>query len=175
MKRFILAGPLFLLLAACGKKTAGKVVRKARGEAGPKRIEPPTRDVAPASGRIAFTSRRKGDYGIYVMKAEGSEVQRLKSGWFSSWSPDGRRMACVQFFNDTGRFDVVVMDADGSNLKRLTNASDRDSKNPDWSPDGKRIAFESGDINRPDIWVMNADGSDQRSLAPHESSDTAPA
>ena len=53
------------------------------------------------------------------------------------------------------------MNADGSGQRRLTRNPARD-KDPAWSPDGRRIAFNSGS----QIWLMNPDGSGQRSLTP---------
>ena len=56
---------------------------------------------------------------------------------------------------------------DGTGLERLTrwrlNASD-----PDWSPDGQRITFDSGDSGLPgskgNIYIMRADGSGRTRL-----------
>lgn len=70
-----------------------------------------------------------------------------------------------------GHRDIWVMDFDGTNKTRLTDSPFRDSS-PQWSPDGKRILFsravvvdEGGttDIDE-DIYVMNADGSQQTRL-----------
>src|SRR5919202_2895356 len=55
------------------------------------------------------------------------------------------------------------MKADGSGQSRLTNTAGLD-ENPAWSPDGKRIAFESARNGDDDIYVMNADGSAQTPL-----------
>jgi Tol biopolymer transport system component len=55
------------------------------------------------------------------------------------------------------------MNADGSEQTRLTNNSDCDTF-PAWSPDGLRIAFDSGRDGDFDIYVMNADGSGQTRL-----------
>ena len=52
------------------------------------------------------------------------------------------------------------MNADGSDQKNLTNSPAWDY-NPAWSPDG-RITF----ISEGGIWIMNADGSNQRILIP---------
>ena len=57
------------------------------------------------------------------------------------------------------------MDADGEDeyLRRLNN--DAYDGNPTWSPDGQKIAFQSNRAGDSDIYVMDADGSNLRSLA----------
>ena len=66
--------------------------------------------------------------------------------------------------------EIFVVNADGSGERRLTRNTGRDS-NPVWSPDGRRIAFESNwQLN-----VMNADGSGQRRLTRNGGRNFAPA
>jgi TolB protein len=60
--------------------------------------------------------------------------------------------------------DVWTIDADGTDLTRLTNSPEPDF-DPSWSPDGTQIAFRSERSGEPEIWVMNADGTGQRRLA----------
>ncbi|MEO5939062.1 MAG: hypothetical protein ABIQ43_08640 [Sphingomonas sp.] len=79
----------------------------------------------------------------------------------SSWSPDGRRLAFVS--RRDGNNEIYVMNADGSDLKRLTNAVSRES-GPAWSPDGKHISFRSDRDGSVDLYVMDADGSNLRRL-----------
>lgn len=62
-----------------------------------------------------------------------------------------------------GKYRIVVMNADGSDQKNLTNNLFR-SSDPAWSPDGKTIAFTSFINNVPQIFTMKADGSDQKQL-----------
>ena len=64
----------------------------------------------------------------------------------------------------TGLFttDVFVMRADGSHLRRLTHT--RSGLSPVFSPNGKRIAFESDDARASQIYLMNPDGSHVRQL-----------
>ena len=59
--------------------------------------------------------------------------------------------------------DVYTIDADGSNLTPLTNGPIHEF-DPSWSPDGSRIAYrtDAGDVT--EIWLMNADGTDQHRL-----------
>jgi Tol biopolymer transport system component len=59
--------------------------------------------------------------------------------------------------------DVWTIDADGTNLARLTHSPGPDF-DPSWSPDGTKIAFRSERSGEPEIWVMNADGTGQRRL-----------
>jgi len=72
-----------------------------------------------------------------------------------SLSPDGRRIA----------FDLLgilwTMPVAGGPLKRLTGDFD-DLAQPDWSPDGNRIAFQSYRSGNFHIWSVAADGSDMR-------------
>ena len=89
------------------------------------------------------------------MNADGSEQRRLTSeawGGELAWSPLGNKIAFVS--RRDGNAEIYVMNADGSGQRNLTRNTVGD-RNPVWSPDGRRIAFESNwQVN-----VMNADGS----------------
>ena len=60
-----------------------------------------------------------------------------------------------------GNWDIYVMNADGSDLTRLTNATGADLA-PAWSPDGRSIAFTSNRDGNAEIYVMNASGLGRR-------------
>src|SRR5258708_5709941 len=84
--------------------------------------------------------------GLYVMSADGSELRNLsgKMDHVQSpvWSPDGKRIAFLVGKNsDTQLF---VVNADGSNLRQLTNEKKLYCRQPTWSPDSSEIAFECG-------------------------------
>lgn len=60
-------------------------------------------------------------------------------------------------------WEIFVINSDGTGKVRLTNNLGNDTY-PTWSPDGLQIAFQSNSSGRFEIYVMNADGSDQRAL-----------
>ena len=72
--------------------------------------------------------------------------------------PDGQIV--FQSNRADGNQDVYVMNADSSNVRRLTFAPGFDGM-PRWSPDGNRIAFVSDRDGNDEIYVMNVDGSGQ--------------
>lgn len=67
----------------------------------------------------------------------------------------GNKMAVV--LSKDGNPEIYVGDADGSNLRRLTDTGAIDVS-PTWSPDGSRIAFVSDRHGSPQVFVMGVGG-----------------
>lgn len=61
-------------------------------------------------------------------------------------------------------WEIYTVNADGSELVKITNNPSGADVNPAWSPDGTRIAYSRDGIVNEDIYVMNADGTGQKRL-----------
>ncbi len=78
------------------------------------------------------------------MEADGSDRKQLTFSPLDIesepvWSPDGTKIAFARW-NINSRFvEIFVMNADGSDQRRLTQS--REDHSPSWSPDGTKIAF----------------------------------
>ena len=71
-------------------------------------------------------------------------------------------------------FEIYLMNADGSNQTRLTNAPGFDVETA-WSPDGKKIVFRSSRDGENQLYIMNPDGTGQTRLTNNARSDIHPA
>ena len=92
---------------------------------------------------------------------------------YPCWSPDGRHLAFMSLGFPPGGasidYDIYVVGADGTGLRRLTNLPGEDGW-PAWSPDGRTIAFvhqRSEDIEGvSDIYTMAANGGEATRITP---------
>jgi Tol biopolymer transport system component len=132
---------------------------------------------SPNGKLIAFASARADPTGndIWVMNSDGSNPHVLASqvgiDEYPVWSVDGTRLAfgCtlgVILPSSVGDFEICVVNADGSGLRRITDAPGISSAGG-WSPDATRILFSSSRDQAPnsvsscgDIFEMNPDGSE---------------
>lgn len=124
-------------------------------------------------------------FDIYTANADGSGLRALTSNRVytaeGTLSPDGRTIVFTSLKD--GDLDIYTMNVDGTNVRRLTTTEGYDG-GPFFSPDGTKIVYrayhptDSAELAqyrsllaqhlvRPakmEIWVMNADGSDQRQV-----------
>lgn len=124
-------------------------------------------DLSLDGSKIVFASNREDSYNIYVMEVDGSGLTRLTddaAGDFSPrWSPDDKLVA----FSRTG--SLMVMDADGENVRQVTQAKPGPTAGPceagaflgGWSPDGQRLTFYAASSTRSQgqVCTVDIDGS----------------
>ena len=126
-------------------------------------------DAVTAGDGIFFTSDRGngGIYAVYAMNTDGTGQTRLTSSMLDADLPKVSTTSHLVAFGAAtadGNWDIYIMDPSGVGQTRLTNSPYAESW-PDWSPDGKRIAYTRQVSGRSEIWIMNADGTGQHSVA----------
>ena len=134
--------------------------------------------LSPDGTKIVYCSLRDTIYSqIYVMTSDGTGQKRLtdvKTGdaCGPAWSPDGKKIAYYAFANTqpSRNPEIWIMDADGSNPKKVTDHG----MDPSWSPNGQQIAFASHRDGVFQIYSMNADGSNLKRLTKHNAEDSNP-
>lgn len=107
---------------------------------------------------------------IYVMDANGTSVSRLTAdalgAYQPSWSPDGTQITFVRQVNppDSTLTGIFVMNADGSDVRKIASTTHGSDFAPSWSPDGSEVMY--GSIRSEDwgIFVVNADGTGERPI-----------
>ena len=109
------------------------------------------------------------EWGIYELDLATKDVQLVYSSPHKldniRLNPAGDTFAFSMYMggDDYENSEVYTLGVDGSGLTRLTDNDYMDAY-PSWSPDGEEITYLSWGDATLDIWVMNADGEDQRLL-----------
>jgi len=141
--------------------------------------------ISPTGDKIVFTSVRSGDLELWTMDLDGSNLKQLTNtpgydgGAF--FSRDGKKIVwrASRFENDPegladyqrllkmgmirpSKLDIYIMDADGSNVQRVTHFN-KASFGPYFHPSGEKIIFSSN-LGDPkgrefDLYLINIDGS----------------
>ncbi len=123
---------------------------------------------SPDGRRIAFVSDRGGTPQIYVMDVDGGNVRRLSyqggSAYDPAWSPDGKHIAYVAERSGEG-LQIYLMNADGTEPRRLMNPPRGNSESPSWSPDSRHIMCMSTITGRKRLWTLNATTGEARPVA----------
>ncbi|MBD3306957.1 hypothetical protein GF339_11075, partial [candidate division KSB3 bacterium] len=111
-------------------------------------------------GKIVFQSDRDGDWEIFAMNADQTNLVQLTHNRLADeypvWSPDGTQIAFKSARD--GNYELYVMQADGTAQRQVTNHPAQD-EDPAWSPDGRTLLFHSDRSGTQQLYTINLDGS----------------
>ena len=125
--------------------------------------------VSPDGRRIVFTSGRLGRPELYIMDADGTNVNVLTDFESSErnyrsdpdWSPDGRTVAYQERVNGD-RFQIRTVRVTGSSPKYLT--SEGQNEQPSWAPDARHLVFTSDRSGQRQLWILDVESNRVRQL-----------
>lgn len=124
---------------------------------------------SPDGRQIAFTSDRTGSPQVFIMDSDGANPHRVTyEGDYNAspeWSPlDGRRIVYVS--RTYGGFDLYVLDLSTGGTTPLTRGEKGIFEDPTWAPNARHVAASRQSGGRRSIVVMQADGSETRTVTP---------
>lgn len=129
---------------------------------------------SPDGSMISFASSRAGARQLFIMNADGSNVQQVTDlnnmGGRNTWSPDGTKLAFYR--GEQGTRNIYVINIDGTGLVKLTNGGDNLA--PSWSPDGNWIVFTSFRDGNNELYIIHPDGTGLTRLTNSPISDWQP-
>ena len=137
--------------------------------------------------RVLFYSDRDGDDDVYVAELDGGGIQQLTDApgrdYEADITPDGRTLV-VASEQESKSGQLFLMDADGSNVRRLTFSAEGGRQvtddYPHWSPDGLSVVFQRTTATEErvdaDVWLIDtATGEESQLTDAPEAWDSTPA
>lgn len=130
---------------------------------------------SPKGDEIVFIGNKAQQSDIYAYNVSTGKLRQITNDVFTDtqpvWSPDGKKIAFVSDrgdYTDPGRLpknfkmqnfsykqrDLYVVDADGSNMVRLTNTP-YDEEWPAWAPDGEALAITAEQTGISNIFLLD--------------------
>lgn len=116
--------------------------------------------ISPDGSFLAISGESRFGSAIYIVPAGGGEPRRVTQkapSYWHGWSPDGNALVF-----SAGR-NIFSIPAAGGKEMRLTTAG-RFNDNPEYSPDGQHIYFNSDRTGAMQIWRMRPDGTGQEQV-----------
>ncbi len=145
---------------------------------------------SPDGKRIVYRVWTKEERSLQILNLDDGTSTKLTSANdnFPRWSPLGDRICFTRDTGGTNSYEIFTIRPDGAELEQLTHAPGNDAHCA-WSPDGKYIVFSSSRLGFRDetplydgspqpyaeLFVMNADGSNQRPITSDKWEEGTPA
>ncbi len=125
-------------------------------------------DFSPDGRSLIFVKHFPGRSNLMILDLRSRRIRQitdfpLQTEVFSPrWSPDGTQIA-FSLVDSSGHRMVAAIRPDGSALHILQD-SGYDCRSPEWSPDGTHLTYIDYRFGTPNLFVMNADGSEPQAV-----------
>lgn len=133
--------------------------------------------LSPDAQRVAFQSRRDGNWEIYILDLQNGAVTRVTNApaydGAPTWSPDGAQLAFESY--RARNLDIWRVNADSTNPVNLTANDPGYDFAPAWSPDGKTIVFTSWATGNKQLFAVTPNGEQRTNLSNNRFHDEQPA
>jgi hypothetical protein len=137
---------------------------------------------SPDMSQQVLAYKWKGRHELWVRNMADNWIWRLRAppkgeAYLPAWSPDSVHIAYVSQEDGNDEIHVIDMRKEEAVVPdaRLTQNDWEWDKHPSWSPDGRQIVFWSNrESGRRQIWVMDADGSQQHNISNNPYNDWDP-
>jgi tricorn protease len=142
---------------------------------------------SPDGQSIAFSSNRHGSYDVFVVSARGGRPRRLTfdsaSDMVCGWTPDGKNIlfASTRSVAFPPSWELFTVPVEGGRAHRVSPAEGKEGV---FSPRGDLLAYVRGPgswyrkgyrgSSNDDVWICNADGSNNRRLTTFNGQDHSP-
>lgn len=115
---------------------------------------------SPDGSRIAFSTKAPGNWDIFTMAPNGTDLRQVTTDPANdlspAWSPDGKQLAFET--NRDGNVEIYITGANGGTDRNISNFSMANDHGPFWSPDGQFLVFYSNREGNWDIFSTTLDG-----------------
>lgn len=134
---------------------------------------------SPNGKQILFSSNRDGTFDLYLMEADGTNVRKVfKNSKYRRnpvWSPDGKRVVYEQgtpqkvkqivglFLIPRADLTIYIATLNGDSVEKLADGFD-----PNWSPDGREIAFAVGGREGTPLGIFDLQKRSQKTILSKE-------
>ncbi len=133
-------------------------------------------DWSPQTDRFILTISLDQSVALVTTDLAGDAPQALTDGSYPAaggrWSPNSQAIAFMAMLPEMSGIDILVLDLTSGETTNLTQSSSNE-RFPRWSPDGSKIAFLSDRDGNPEIYVIDANGSNLTNLTNNPANESA--